>query len=58
MKASKLTNLLIQAKERARTLGDENLVALLSEAWEIHSGLDNQITEMTLALEVYNRYRQ
>jgi predicted double-glycine peptidase len=57
MKASKLTKLLIQAKEQARTLGDENLVAILSEAWEIHSNLDNKVTEMTLALEVYNRYR-
>jgi len=57
MKASKLTKLLLQAKEQARNLGDENLVALLSEAWEIHSNLDNKVTEMTLALEVYNRYR-
>ena len=57
MKASKLTKLLLQAEEQARTLGDENLVAILSEAWEIHCNLDNKVTEMTLALEVYNRYR-
>jgi hypothetical protein len=57
MKASKLTKLLLQAKEQARNLGDENLVAILSEAWVIHSNLDNKVTEMTLALEVYNRYR-
>jgi len=57
MKASKLTKLLIQAKERARTLGDEQLMAVLSEAFEIHSNLDNKVAEITLALEVYNRYR-
>jgi hypothetical protein len=57
MKASKLTGLILLAKRRAKTLGDEKLVELLQEAWEIHSNLDNKITEMTLALNDYNRYR-